>query len=647
VPLPRTLTVAVASAVCALPLAAPFATGAPSASATYGVTWTVQPGANALSEYAPKASGSDAPIATIQGAATGLSAPSAITIGKSGNLFVANAGNSSITEYAADATGNAAPIATISGPHTGLAAPSSVMFSDGMIWVTDPSTNLVEAFSAGSSGDLLPAETVIGKKTHLDHPVAVVASQLAPGVEELSSTIAVLNTPPSGKPSVTSYFTGKRGNITPTSEFSGTKKHPLVSPTALLAVGFGSIWIADSGTDALTLYFAFPGLPFARVAGSIAGRHTGLDAPSALSTDAFGHLVVANSGDQTVRVFGAGARGNAAPLRTLTGVGTHAGSPAGVAVFGAPPGPPTNLKVKIHRATAKLSWRAPTVTGGGIAGYEVIAINMGTDGGGGGGSIVVSIGGSSFGDLGDVGITTRHTKFTKRHLKPGHQYLFAVAAVNAFGSRLSRPVLRAFVIPPSAPRKVRATTGPHSIAVNWKPPKLDGGQGLRRYDVEHATCVPGAKGCRFHTRHVAANGGYHPFPANPTYARITGLKPGTRYYVRVVAENRTKVGKPSKAEPSWRPSSSLTSSTAPLMLSPRPPADPSSAAKSPAARRCFTRSQKNPTSRWCSASAKARSRSSSVDSASSSATLARWSPWSVGMAAKPTGRGAATNRPRR
>ena len=527
--------------------------GRRSRSATYGVTWTVQPGANALSEYAPKASGTDAPIATIQGAATGLSAPSAITIGKSGNLFVANAGNNSITEYAADATGNAAPIATISGPHTGLDAPSSITVSGGSVWVTDPSANLVESFSVGSSGDVLPAETIAGKKTHLDHPVAVAVSQLEPGAAEIASTVSVLNTPPSGNASVTSYFTTKRGNVAPTSEFTGTKKHPLRSPTALLALGFGEFLVADSATNSITQYFSFPGLPIVQAVRTIVGSHTGLDAPRALSIDALGHIVVANSGDQTVRVFGVRARGDAAPLRILTGVGTRTGSPAGVVVFGAPPGPPTNLKVKIHKTTAKLSWQAPTVTGGGIEGYETLALRI--DGGGGG--VLAALGrdgiggGCGGGDLGGHaglgGIDAAHdVHATRPQARPPlpvrgrrHQRL----------RRRSEPAGPQGVRchPPSAPRKVRATTGPHAIAVTWKPPKLDGGQRIKRYDVEHATCVPGAKGCRFHTRHVAAHAGIGGLTAaNPSYTRITGLKPGTRYYVRVVAENKSKVGQPSK-----------------------------------------------------------------------------------------------------
>jgi hypothetical protein len=560
VTLARTLPVAVVSALCVLPLAAPFASGAPAAepATPYGVTWTVQPGANSLSEYAPGASGADTPIATIRGAATGLDAPTAVALTKAGNLLVSNGGNNSITEYAADASGNASPVATIAGPHTGLDAPSSITVSGGTVWVTNPSVNLVESFSVGSNGDVLPAETIAGKKTDLDHPVAVAASQLEPGAPEIASSITVLNSPASSASTLTSYFTAKRGNIAPATEVTGTRKHPLRSPTALLADDFGEILVADSATNSITEYFTFPGLPLVQAVRTIAGSNTGLDAPSALSMDAFGHIVVANSGDQTVRVFGLRARGNVAPLRSLTGVGTRTGSPSGVVVFGAPPSPPTNVQVKIHHNNAKMSWQAPAVTGGGLEGYETLALRTGGGGGGGGGGIIVSGLRRASTDAaqrgrnvpaarhigGGIGFTKK-TSFTQRGIKPGRRYLFIVAAINGFGEGISRPVSAARVIPPSAPRRVRTTTSRHSIAVTWKPPKLDGGQRVRRYDVEHATCVPGAKGCTFHTRHVGATRG--PLAGHHGYLRITGLNPATRYYVRVVAENTSKVGRPSRA----------------------------------------------------------------------------------------------------
>lgn len=520
------LTAAVIASFAVLPLSR---AEAPTTTPSYGTTWTVNSTANSMSEYAADASGTDAPVATIHGAATGLHSPSAVAISPTGKLFVANAGNDSITEYAADASGNAAPIATISGSKTGLDGPSSLVLAGGAIWVTDPDSNLVESFTQGETGNVLPAETLAGHRTKLDHPVALAAD------DTFFSSITVVNDPPTGKASIVSFFTTKRGDIKPQGQVMGTRKHKLVSPTAIMPFGFGWFWLADSGTNSVSLLFVLPGLPSLRARQVIAGSNTGLDDPTGLSHDALGRLVVSNAGDHTLRVFGVKAAGNATPLRTLTGVGAGAGDPAAAAVFGIPPGAPTNLKVTLHKTNASMSWKPPAVTGGGLAGYQVHVFREDGGGLGGGGgirSIITLLGGNV------LDVTTTKTSFTKHNIKPGHRYEFIVSAVNGFGMSRSIGVRKAHVLPPSAPRHVRVLAGAHSLLVAWRPPKHDGGARVH-YRVQYAAgCTPGTKGCK--TRHLVT-GKY-----NNGSARIPSLKRHTKYQVRVIARNSKGAGHPSK-----------------------------------------------------------------------------------------------------
>jgi hypothetical protein len=494
--------------------------------------WTADSSANSLSAYAVGASGTDAPIATVHGAATGLSAPSAVAISPAGNVFVANAGNDSITEYASGADGNAAPLATIAGSKTGLDGPSSLTIAGGALWVTDPASNLVESFTAGSDGNILPAETLAGHKTKLDNPVA-----LAVDNEEFLGSITVVNNPANGKPSLVSFYTDKRGDVRPQGQLVSAGKHKLVSPTAIMQVGFASFWIADSGTNTVSEVLAFPGLPAIRTRRTISGASTGLDDPTSLGHDALGRLVVANAGDHTVRVFGAKASGNVAPTRVLSGVGTGSGDPAAAAIYGVAPGEPTDLKVRLHGTSAALSWKPPAVTGGGIVGYQVMAFRTEAGEGGGGFSVLTSViellGGDS------VPVSTRKTTFTKHNIKPGHLYVFIVSTVNAFGtSHASHPVKKAHVLPPSSPRKVGVLAGPHALLAHWKQPKLDGGARLR-YVVQYAAgCAPGTKGCKAHRRVVSSRF------ADST--RITSLKRHTTYDIRVIAKNKKGASRPSK-----------------------------------------------------------------------------------------------------
>jgi hypothetical protein len=556
--LPAALTVSIVVATLAGTLAdvGTVANAAGSSPVDYGATWTVDTGANSLAEFAPHASGAATPIATIHGAATGLSAPVAVVVSSTGVLYVANSGNNSITQYPNGATGNTPPSATIKGSATGLNAPSSISLAGGELWVTNPSTNVVEAFTAGSSGNELPAETIAGTKTRLNHPVGVAVDPSLSASDEDSDDLGpapqiyVINAPTAATGNITAYSTDKLGDVAPDVTIPSATKHPLHSPTAILLEGSDDIWVADGATDTLSELLVFPpeagdppGLTSSKPITTIAGSSTGIDTPSGLGFNALGDLVEANAGDHSVRVFGANAHGNAHPISTLTGLGSTAGSPAAAAVLGTHPGAPTNFKVVVHRtpktASATLTWKAPAVTGGGIIGYGVLALDIT--------SLIKALGAIG---LGAARTDAEHqmarhqaahaahpslqgTKFTKK-LKLGHSYIFDVVAVNAFGaSGLSHPVFRTIAIAATAPQDVKASSSHHSISVHWSAPKNDGGDPVKAYRIEYGTCVPGSKGCKSHALIV---------PAKRRFATIRKLKPGTTYDVRIAAKTKHGLG---------------------------------------------------------------------------------------------------------
>jgi hypothetical protein len=543
---PLLVTVSLAAAVCAAPLVAPAATASTTAP-PFGTTWTVDPGTNTVKAYAAGASGTATPIATIAGSATGLATPRAVAVGSAGNVFVANAGNNSITEYRAGATNNATPIATIQGPHTGLTAPDSITLVDGMVWTTDPSTNVVEAFTAGSSGNELPAQSIAGHNTLLNHPVGVAVTNLGGDDDALSAIpglggIYVINAPTTGKGNVTIYSAGKFGDVSPDAVVTSTKKHPLVSPSAIVSPGLGTFLVADEATNTLSELLEFPGIPTVPTLRTISGVNTGLDKPDGLSINALDQIVVSNAGNHSLRVFALSARDNATPIRTVTGIGTGAASPSAAAVFGAKPGTPTGLHVVVDRKalTATLSWQPPAVTGGGILGYQVTTVSGDDLGGEAGGIVGVIVSSGEFegiGGLGSDGLTRKTT--VTRHLKLGRSYLFAVQAVNGFGqSGITHPVIKTLAIAASPPQHVTTKARTHAISVHWQAPKHDGGDPVTGYRVEYATCVPGAKGCSFHS--VAA-------PRHRNVATVRGLTGGTTYHVRVLAKTKHGLGKPSRA----------------------------------------------------------------------------------------------------
>jgi hypothetical protein len=512
-----------AGSLLATPLfAGPAASGAATPTLHYDSVWVADSTANSVVEYAANAHGTASPIATISGINTLLDGPSAVTVGRAGNVFVANAGSNSITEYAAGASGNVAPTAVIAGPDTGLDGPSSITLAGDELWVTNPSNNLVEAFTVGSTGDEFPAASFSGSRTKLNHPVAVSID-----TTELPF-LYILNRPVAGAPTIDIVDPTTPGDERPLAVITSTASHPLTSASAILAEGFANLWVANGNT--LTELFVLQ--PGGAVERRITGAATGLATPDALSHDAFGRLVVGNAGSHEVSVFAAAAHGNVAPVRTVSGVGTAAGEPAALTVFGTAPAAPTALTSSRSGREVHLHWDAPAVTGGGVVGYDLEIGQVSA----GGGSFRIGVGGGSIGNaISDAPEVTTTHRLDSVKIAKGVRYAFRVYAVNAFGtSSPSSPAHAAIETKPGTPHDVRVLVHHTMMLVAWEPPAHDGGAPHVRYHVQYAKCVPGAKGCTFRTKSVV-----YPF------AIISGLHKHTTYHVRVVARNRIGAGKPS------------------------------------------------------------------------------------------------------
>ena len=96
-------------------------------SAAAGVTnLYVANGNNSITEYAYGANGNVAPVATIQGASTGLIQPWSLALDTSDDLWVSNLSGQSVTAYAPGASGNVAPIVAISGSNNQLNLPAGL-----------------------------------------------------------------------------------------------------------------------------------------------------------------------------------------------------------------------------------------------------------------------------------------------------------------------------------------------------------------------------------------------------------------------------------------------------------------------------------------------------------------------------------------
>ncbi len=114
-----------------------------------------------------------APSVVIAGAATGLIAPTGITLDSNNVIYVVDPdnGNPSVRIFAAGANGNVAPTRVITGALTLLSNPLDVKVdASGNIYVTDSGANKLLIFGPTASGNVAPAVAItlpIGSVTGL------------------------------------------------------------------------------------------------------------------------------------------------------------------------------------------------------------------------------------------------------------------------------------------------------------------------------------------------------------------------------------------------------------------------------------------------------------------------------------------------
>jgi sugar lactone lactonase YvrE len=103
----------------------------------------------------------------------------------------------------------------------------------------------------------------------------------------------------------------------------------LSNPNGVALDASGRIYVADYGSNTITIYAAYTGAALGNVAplAKIVGAATGLLTPTGVSVDATGRIYVANynsGGAGTVTLYAAytgAALGNVAPLASITGLG--------------------------------------------------------------------------------------------------------------------------------------------------------------------------------------------------------------------------------------------------------------------------------------------------------------------------------------
>jgi sugar lactone lactonase YvrE len=294
-----------------------------------------------ITVYAAGSDGNVAPIATISGAATGLSYPIGIALDSSWNIYVANAltantGSNpigpSITVYPAGSNGNAAPSAVIAGANTGLNYSQGIaldsagnLYTEGYVSEVGYSIN---TYPAGSNGNVFPTATIVGADTGLYGPNGIALDS--------AGNIYVSNNydETTQRGSVTVYPAGSSGDAVPTVTITSSY-NGIDFPSGIAVDSKGNIYVANEFGGArqdgsVTIYSAgsfATGPPVA----TITGDNTELTYPFGIALDSSGNIYVLNGGD-VITVYPAGSNGDVTPDATLNIDQSGKNSATGMAV---------------------------------------------------------------------------------------------------------------------------------------------------------------------------------------------------------------------------------------------------------------------------------------------------------------------------
>lgn len=246
-------------------------------------------------------------------------------------LFVANGGNY-VTVYPLGSNGDVAPIASIDGGATGLSGPASIALDPrGTIYVLNregkPSPfGTITVYPPGSNGNVDPVATIGGPNTGLKSSKAIAVDTAGKiYAASLQSTFGC-------DANITVFHALSNGNVNPVATICGDDSH-LQNPGGVAIDSAGNIYVAEDGgggpahKDSAEILIFPPGsngdAPPIR---TITGPNTGLMSLQAIALDSHGAIYVTsndergtNGGVGTIRVFAAGADGDAKPLYTING----------------------------------------------------------------------------------------------------------------------------------------------------------------------------------------------------------------------------------------------------------------------------------------------------------------------------------------
>jgi hypothetical protein len=252
----------------------------------------------------------------------------------------------SVTVYAANATGNVRPYRKIEGSKAGLGlnghAYGVAVDRRGEIYVLESAR--VSVFAAAANGNVRPLRSIAGPKTGL--PIVQSIAVESNGYIYASLCLRCDSGHLRRHYAISVFAPDANGNVAPIRTISGSNTR-MKNVAGIGIDGVGNVYVANipicssfpyphkcRGQNEVLIFAAGANGNVAPIR-TISGSKTGLNFPDAVAIDGSGNVYVSQwaPGDVFgVNVYAAGAQGNVAPIQAIAGSKTGVNGPVGIAV---------------------------------------------------------------------------------------------------------------------------------------------------------------------------------------------------------------------------------------------------------------------------------------------------------------------------
>ncbi len=278
-----------------------------------------------IREYAESANGNVAPRTVISNHNGG---PYAISVSSSQGIGIANGnidsgGQAGAETFALNATGNAQPLTAIECFRKPSQTNAVAFDSSGNLYVADLSgrTKVIDIFAPGGSGCINPMRTIPETGG-----LAIDSNNVLYVANKTTATIDLF---PPGSGTMEAQIGGSNTGL-------GTPGTVAVPPNTVAVDASLNVYVFDTNTATISEFAAGAHGNVAPIR-TISGSNTGLNGGNGFSlglavSKRSGKIFVSNPGTNAILGFAATARGNVAPIQTIAGSATGLGDPLGLVV---------------------------------------------------------------------------------------------------------------------------------------------------------------------------------------------------------------------------------------------------------------------------------------------------------------------------